>query len=136
MMNLEINKLDKKTLRNFGLITGAIVLVLFGLFLPWVFSHKLPYWPWVLTGILWGLAMLSPLALTHVYRIWMRIGNCLGWINSRIILGIMFYVIFLPSGIIMKLLGKDPMTRSLNKKQISYRVAHTLRNKDHVERPY
>ena len=118
-MNLEINKLDKKTLRNFGLITGAIVLVLFGLFLPWVFSHKLPYWPWVLTGILWGLAMLSPLALTHVYRIWMRIGNGLGWINSRIILGIMFYVIFLPSGIIMKLLGKDPMTRSLNKKQIT-----------------
>ncbi len=136
MMNLEIDNLDKKTLRNFGFITGAIISILFGLFFPWVFSHDLPIWPWIITGILWALAMLSPLTLMPVYRTWMRVGYGLGWINSRIILGIMFYVIFLPSGIVMKLFGKDPMTRSLNKKQISYRVPHTLRNKDHVERPF
>ena len=135
-MNLEINSLDKKTLRNFGLITGAIIPILFGLFFPWVFNHNLPYWPWFITGILWGFAILSPLTLMPVYRIWMRVGYGLGWINSRIILGIMFYVIFLPSGIVMKLFAKDPMTRSLNKKQISYRVPHTLRNKDYVERPF
>jgi len=135
-MNLEFNNLNKETLRNFGLIIGAIISVLFGLFLPWVFSHNLPLWPWIITGILWGWAMLSPLTLLPVYRAWMKIGYGLGWINSRIILGIMFYVIFLPSGIIMKLSGKDPMARSLNKKQISYRVPHTLRNKDHVERPF
>jgi len=135
-MNLEFNNLDKKTLRNFGLITGAIISVLFGLLLPWIFNHDLPLWPWIITGILWGLAILSPLTLMPVYRTWMRVGYGLGWINSRIILGIMFYVIFLPSGIVMKLFAKDPMTRSLNKKQISYRVPHTLRNKDHVERPF
>jgi len=135
-MNLEFNNLDKKTLRNFGLITGAIISILFGLFFPWIFSHNLPYWPWFITGILWGLAILSPLTLMPVFRTWMRVGYALGWINSRIILGIMFYVIFLPSGIVMKLFAKDPMTRSLNKKQISYRVPHTLRNKDHVERPF
>lgn len=135
-MNLEINSLDKKMLRNFGLITGAIISILFGLFFPWIFNHNLPYWPWFIAGILWGLAILSPLTLMPVYRTWMRVGYGLGWINSRIILGIMFYVIFLPSGIVMKLFAKDPMTRSLNKKQISYRVPHTLRNKDHVEKPF
>jgi len=135
-MNLEIDKLDKRTLRNFGLITGAIISVLFGLFLPWVFSHDVPYWPWIITGILWGWAMLSPLTLMSVYRVWMRVGYGLGWINSRIVLGVMFYVIFLPSGLIMRLAGKDPMARTLNKSQDSYRVPHTLRNKNHVERPF
>ena len=135
-MNLDIGKLDKQMLRNFGLITGAIISVVFGLFLPWVFNHDLPYWPWLITGILWGWAMLSPLSLFPVYRIWMRIGYGLGWINSRIILGVMFYVIFLPSGLIMRLAGKDPMARTLNKSQDSYRVPHTLRHKDHVERPF
>lgn len=136
MMNLEFNKLDKKTLRNFGLITGTIISILFGLLLPWVFSHDLPLWPWIIAGISWVWAIISPLTLIPVYRIWMKLGYGLGWINSRIILGIMFYVIFLPAGIIMKLFGKDPMARTLNKDQNSYRVSHTLRHKNHVERPF
>ena len=135
-MNIEVDKLAKQTLRNFGLITGAIISVLFGLFLPWVFNHDLPYWPWIITGILWGWAILSPSTLIPVYRIWMRVGYGLGWINSRIILGVMFYVIFLPSGLIMKMVGKDPMARTLNKSQDSYRVPHTLRKRNHVERPF
>ena len=135
-MNHKIDSFDKQMLRNFGLITGAIILILFGLFFPWVFSHDLPYWPWIITGILWGWAMLSPLTLMPVYRVWMKVGSGLGWINSRIILGVIFYVIFLPSGLIMRLAGKDPMTRTLNKNQESYRVPHTLRNKNHVERPF
>jgi len=135
-LNLEIDKLDKKPLRNFGLLTGTIISVLFGLLLPWIFSHDIPLWPWIVAGILWVWAMLSPLTLMPVYRIWMRIGYGLGWINSRIILGVMFYIIFLPSGLIMRLVGKDPMARTLNVNQDSYRVPHTLRNKNHVERPF
>jgi len=135
-MNLELNKSDKNTLRNFGLISGAIISVLFGLLLPWIFNHDLPLWPWLISGILWACAMLSPITLNPVYRVWMRVGYCLGWINSRIILGIMFYVIFLPSGFIMRLVGKDRMARTLNKKQNSYRVSHALRLKNHIERPF
>ena len=136
MMNLEIDKLDKKTLRNFGLITGAIILALFGFFFPWVFNHDLPLWPWVIAGILWGWAMLSPLTLQPVYQVWMKVGYGLAWINSRIILGVMFYVIFLPSGLIMRMVGKDPMARTFNENLKSYRVLHSERTKDHVERPF
>jgi len=135
-MNLEKDNTDKQMLRSFGLITGAIISALFGLFLPWVFNYDLPYWPWIITGILWGWAMLSPSTLMPVYRIWMKVGYGLGWINSRIILGVMFYVIFLPSGLIMRLAGKDPMKRTLDKNQESYRIHHPERTKDHVERPF
>jgi len=126
----------KKELREFGLVTGAIVVALFGLLLPWLFDHGLPRWPWIVAGVLWAWALLLPASLLPVYKGWMAIGHVLGWINTRIILGIMFYLMFLPAGLIMRLLGKDPMARSVDKSHATYRVRHEPRKKDHVERPY
>lgn len=127
---------DKKTLREFGLITGAIFAGLFGLLFPWLFERSIPLWPWILLSILWVWALILPASLLPVYRGWMAIGHVLGWINTRIILGIMFYIIFLPIGIIMKLFGKDPMARTIEKSQNSYRITNTIPKKEHVERPY
>lgn len=127
---------SKQELRNFGLITGAITVVLFGLLLPWLFERSLPLWPWVVAAVLWFWALVWPASLDRVYRGWMAIGHVLGWINTRIILGIMFYGLFLPVGMLMRLLGKDPLARSLDKTRNSYRIAHAARKKDHVERPY
>jgi hypothetical protein len=126
----------KKELREFGLITGAIVAVLFGLLLPWLLDNALPLWPWILAAVLWAWAMLLPASLAPIYRGWLAFGHVMGWINTRIILGIMFYLLFLPVGLLMRLLGKDPMARSMDKTKVSYRVTHSSRNKDHVERPY
>jgi len=135
-MNIEDKELNKNNLREFGLITGGILVCLFGLFLPWLLEHEFPSWPWIIAGILWVWAFLLPTTLKPVYRVWMAIGHVLGWINTRIILGIMFYIIFLPVGLILKLAGKDPMTRKLSKAQGTYRVIHPVPSKDHVERPY
>lgn len=129
-------KLGKKELREFGLITGAIIAVLFGLLLPWLFGRGFPVWPWVVFGILGAWALLLPASLQPVYRGWMAIGLVLGWINTRIILGIMFYVMFVPIGMIMRLMGKDPMAREIDKTRVSYRVIHSRPDKNHVERPY
>jgi hypothetical protein len=80
--------------------------------------------------------MLLPASLAPIYRGWLAFGHVMGWINTRIILGIMFYLLFLPVGLLMRLLGKDPMARSMDKTKVSYRVTHGARKKDHVERPY
>jgi hypothetical protein len=66
----------------------------------------------------------------------MTLGHWLGWINTRIILGVMFYTVFFIAGLAMKLAGQDPMSRKLNKTAKSYRVASHARPKDHVERPF
>ncbi|MDH5413444.1 MAG: SxtJ family membrane protein, partial [Flavobacteriaceae bacterium] len=92
--------------------------------------------PWIIAGILWVWALLLPSTLNLVYRGWMAIGHVLGWINTRIILGIMFYIIFLPVGLLLKLAGKDPMARTITKSQNTYRVIHPVPKKNHVERPY
>jgi hypothetical protein len=135
-VNKQNGQPGKEELREFGLVTGAILAVLFGLLLPWLFGHVWPLWPWIAAGVLWGWALLLPASLLPVYRGWMAIGHVLGWLNTRIILGIIFYLMFLPVGLLMRLLSKDPMARSIDKSIATYRVTHARPKKDHVERPY
>ena len=123
-------------LRKFGLVTGAIVVTLFGIALPWLIGYQWPIWPWIFAGILWVWGLTSPNSLFLVYRIWMKFGHVAGWINTRIILAIMFYLVFFPAGIILRILGKDPMARKLDSTSKSYRIISAPIEKDHIERPY
>ena len=128
--------MSTQELRKFGLTTGAIVAVLFGLLLPWAFSRGYPYWPWVLASMLWICALIMPATLKPVYAGWMKVGHVLGWINTRIILGLMFFTVFFVVGLILKVLGKDPMSRKIDKSLESYRVPSRVHAKNHVERPF
>jgi len=135
-MNSEKKQQDKSELRKFGLTTGAMFVLIFGLALPWLFNHDYPVWPWYLAATLWSLAVFLPLALRPVFKVWMTLGHWLGWINTRIILGIMFYTVFFVVGMVMKLMGKDPMARKIDRAVSSYRVQSQARPRDHVERPF
>jgi hypothetical protein len=131
----EITSLDQKGLRGFGLTTGGIVVALFGFLLPWLLNHNLPVWPWFIAGILWPLALLKPTALEPVYRYWMKFGIVVGAINARIILGIVFFVIVMPFGLVMRLFGKDPMQRSADDRP-SYRVVSKTNTPKDMENPF
>ena len=136
-MTMEIPTLDNAGLRKFGLTTGAIIVVLFSFFFPWVFDMTaMPMWPWIVAGILWVPALLMPSVLRPVYATWMKIGHAIGWVNTRIILGVIFYVLVLPMGLIMRLFGKDPMARKMNKSISSYRIESVSEPKDRLEKPY
>ena len=135
-MSNEIQTLDARGYRKFGLITGAIIIGLFGLVIPWLFSLNYVKWPWIMGGTLGLWALLAPTTLKMVYIGWMKFGNVMNWINTRIILGILFYGIFLPTGIVMRLFGKDSMQRKLDSERSSYRVKSENDDKSNVERPY
>lgn len=132
----DIPQLDRKGLRNFGLLTGIIIAVLFGLLLPLLRGHGLLLVPWILGGVLGFLALITPNALAPVYRVWMRIGLILGWINSRIILGIIFFLIVTPMGFLMRLFSRDPMTREFELQLETYRVPSQIRKRESMEKPY
>lgn len=134
---MEIPELDNTGLRKFGLTTGVIVVVLFALFFPWVFDmESMPLWPWILAGALWVPALLMPAILRPVYTTWMKIGHGLGWVNSRIILGILFYVLILPMGLLMRLFGGDPMARKKDSNAKSYRKESVSEPRERLEKPY
>ena len=135
-MTAAIEKLDIRGYRKFGLTTGAIVIGLFGLLIPWIFNLNYPNWPWILGAGLAGWALLAPGTLHPVYAVWMKFGHVMNWINTRLILGILFYGIFLPIGAVMRLLGKDPMHRKLDNNLNSYRVKSHQGPSKNVERPY
>ncbi len=122
-------------LRKFGLTTGVIVAVMFGLVLPWLLDHRLPIWPWVLFVVLGLAALTVPGALRPIYRGWMIFGSVLGAINTRIILGVFFFLILLPAGLARRLFGADPMRRKFED-DASYRIPSVKHPPKHFERPF
>ena len=130
---------SKQELRKFGFIMGAMFALLFGLLFPWIFDKTMenwPIWPFIVLAVFWGLALFVPQILKPVNEIWLKIGNVLGWINSRIILGIMFFALIFPIGLILKIFGKDSMNRKFNESLKSYRRNTKPRKKEHLERPF
>jgi hypothetical protein len=132
---VQIPELDGKGLREFALVTGAIVAGLFGLLLPWLFDAGLPIWPWIFFGVLalWGLIM--PTWLRPVYHGWMRFGLFMSRITTPLILGIVFYVIITPIGLIRRTFGNDPLRRDLDDAD-SYRVPSKRASTNHLKRPF
>ena len=132
----DIPVLDKAGLRKFGLTTGAIFVGLFGLLLPWLRGRVMPEWPFIVGAAFAVPGLLVPVVLKPVYAVWMRVGNVLGWINTRIILGVFFFVLLVPLALVMKLSRKDAMARAYDKNATSYRVPSRQRDIKHMEAPF
>ena len=129
------NEITRKQLRSFGFTVGGI-FALIGLW-PLVIRAEDPrWWAVVVAGCLLVPAVVFPKSLTWVYKGWMALGHVLGWINTRIILGFIFYVIVTPIGIVRRWLGKDPMGRRLRPDLDSYRVTRIRRPPSHLTRQY
>ena len=132
----KIPDLDRKGLREFGLTTGAAVVVIFGLFFPWMLELDWPVWPWVIAAPLWLLAVIYPLWLRRIYRAWMRFGLLASRVMTPLVLGIVFFVMISPMAMIRRLMGKDPMQRALDPNQNSYRVQSIKSPKEKLEKPF
>lgn len=131
-----IPELDRKGLREFGLMTGAVVALLFGVFFPWLFERAYPVWPWVVLGVLGSWALLAPGSLRPVYRGWMKVGLLLGKVTTPIVMGAIFFVIIFPVALIMRAMKHDPMRRSFEHDVASYRIESERPPKDHLEKPF
>ena len=133
---MDQNQKKSRELKIFGQVTGLATGIIFGLFLPWLFNHDYPRWPWIIALALWFFAFVYPLALKPVSKAWLTVGHWLGWFNTRVILGLMYFTVFFIIGVAMQLMGKDPMARKLDGSIDSYRVKSRVRPKNHVERPF
>jgi hypothetical protein len=62
----------------------------------------------------------------------MKLGDWLGWINSKIILSVLYFVLLTPVRLVMKLMGHDSMNRKFDQKATSYRVTRRARPASHM----
>lgn len=130
-----IPELDNKGLREFALVTSAVVAGLFGLALPWLFGFARPVWPWVLAAALSLLGLAAPAAVRPIYRGWMRFGLALSKITTPLIMGLVFFLVITPMGLVRRLFAKDAMAREFND-EASYRVPSRKSPPQNMENPY
>ena len=131
----DLGKPGAREFRSFGLLLGAMIAAVFGAW-PLLRSQHTALWPWIVAAILWVAALLRPTALRYLHQGWTRLGFALGWVNTRIILTVLFVVAIVPLGLIMRLFGRDRMARKFDRKLASYRVESKLRPGKNMERPF
>ena len=112
--------MNKKQLREFGLLIGFGFPFLIGWIIPALAGHTFRIWTlWIaLPSLITGL--MKPGLLFYPYKWWMALGLALGWINSRIILGLVFFLVLQPIALIMKFVGYDPL-KTKKRNEMSYR---------------
>ena len=132
-------------LRSFGLLFGVFFILVLGIVIPMLrqeFSALFsslslwPRWPWAVGGIVMAWAVIHPASLHLLQRPWMVFADVAGWINTRIIMFLLFYFLILPIGFIMRLFGYAPMQRKIDKQLESYRNVRKAQDRDHMRHPY
>ena len=124
-----------KQLRQFGLLVGGIFGVI-GLW-PMVWRHQpMRSWALVLAVALIVPGLVAPRILSPVHRAWMKLGEGLAWVNTRIILGLVFYIVVTPLGLLMRLVSHDPMRRQLERTGETYRLRCKPRPATHMLRQF
>lgn len=134
-MNQPSHQPTPKELRQFGLLVGGIFSVI--ALWPLMFRSESPrFWAMSLGCLLILLGVIAPLSLKQVHRGWTKIGHVLGSINTKIILGITYYLLITPMGLVMRLMGKDPMHRAVRENVDTYRVVRDARPRQHMRNQF
>ena len=113
-------KISKKELRNFGLLTGLGSPILLGWLIPLIMGHAFKVWTLYLGVLGITIGLIAPFLLYYPYKICAKLGYALGWVNSRILLSLVFIAVLLPIALVMRLFGYDPL-RIHRKGQKTYR---------------
>jgi hypothetical protein len=112
------NRPERRRLRRFGL-TVAAGLTVVGAVSFWRDHTIAPRVLWTLAALIGAPALLVPAALGPVEKAWHTFGNGLAWVNTRIILTVLFYLVVTPVGVFMRFF-RDPLDRQLSETRTSY----------------
>jgi saxitoxin biosynthesis operon SxtJ-like protein len=104
--------------RALGLTFGAVLLIV-GLY-PWAFGNPVRWWSIVASTAFVLVAFVVPGVLGPLNKAWTRLGLLLHRITSPIVLGIMFFAVVTPTGLLMRLLGKDLLRLRMEPDSPSY----------------
>lgn len=91
--------------RSFGIVF-ACVFALIGL-VPWALGHGLRVWALIVAALFLGAAYLAPKLLAPLNRLWFRFGLVLHAVVNPLIMGLIFFGAVLPTGLMVRLFGKD-----------------------------
>jgi len=121
-------KSSKKDLRDFGITVGSGFFVLGGLF--WWRTGDFYPLLFIIAALLVFLGISLPGILKPFQKVWMSLAVVLGWLMTRLILIILFFLVITPISLLMKSLGKDILDIKFDRTARSYWVPVTNSNPD------
>ena len=116
--------LDERRTFAKSLIVGfpcvAVVLFFIGRMTSGVWNMELSLWIAGAGSLLGIIFWVIPQISKPFYLLWYCVACCIGIVLGNILLGIVFYTVFTVIGLIMKLLGRDPLRRRIGKNVDTY----------------
>ena len=108
----------KQEVKKFGILFAAIcaAVALYLLF------NESSAWVWFGLGVVFFAVtgLFAHPVLRPVHLVWMKFAFALGWVNTRILLGVFFYLIITPVGLFMRLVGKDILDTKIDRSAKTY----------------
>jgi hypothetical protein len=116
----EIRELEsgKPELRKFSWVVGGVFLAI-GAFAAYRGAswHPVPLW---IGGPLFVVGSVAPLVVKPFYYAWMTLAVVMGFVMTRVILTIFFFVVLTPVGLVFRLMGKDLLHREIDREKPTY----------------
>lgn len=128
-------EIGTKQLRSFGLMIGS-VFAFIGLWPMLIHNFDPRWWGLIVAGLFIIPALTVPRGLKPIYRVWMVIGQAMGWVNTRLILAIGFFGILTPIGLAMRAFGRDPLRCKYEPVSKTYSVTRSPRPGSHMQRQF
>ena len=104
--------------RIFGLVIGAALLVI-SIWPLWG-DGDLRWRLAAIAGVVVVAAIVWPRALAPFNAIWTKFGLLLSRLTNPLVMGAMYYVVLTPAGLLMRLIGTDPMRRRFDREAATY----------------
>lgn len=107
-----------KDIRKFGLLFSGICVLVGG----YLWYRENTAWQWLAgaAGFFLVTGLFFHPVLRPIYVVWMKFAFVLAWVNTRILLGVFFFLILTPLGLVMRLFGKDFLDEKIDKQATTY----------------
>ena len=110
--------IERSSPKSFGVVFSIVFLIV--AIYPLINSEGLRIWALIVSAVFLLLAIAAPKILNLPNKLWFKFGILLGSIIAPIVMALVYFITVLPTGIIMRLLGKDLLKQKLDKNTKSY----------------
>ena len=104
--------------KSFGIVFFVIFIII--ALWPLLKDENIRVWSIIVSITFLTLGLLNSKILTPLNKLWMRLGILLGAIVSPIVMGVVYFGVITPIGLIMKLFGKDVLNLKIDTNKNTY----------------
>jgi len=114
---------EQSSPKSFGIVFSIVFLIV--ALYPLANSEDLRIWALIVSAIFLLLAFVAPNVLSLPNKLWFKFGILLGSIIAPIVMALVYFLTVLPTGLVLRLLGKDLLRQKIDKNAKSYWIDRT-----------